>query len=232
MAADILIDMGPDWGHVVPLSTLERISHIEFSDDGIIHVSCDPDADAKIRRFEFKSRKPFEGEAMEAEKARLLGFSNGLVGREDVETIMNTMKAQTGVEPSVLLSEPVYDISYIRRLWAEQKNEPFFRFVLQYDHESGQVMIDEDHNDLFLKIIPEWVDEDILDRLDEDEQLLLFSYEVLYKLSEEFLPEPEDGAVTDPHANIPPMGVVGAEVKQSVDLAGISKENIIMSTGD
>lgn len=232
MSADILIDMGPGWGHVVPLSTLERISHIEFSDDGIIHVACDPDAEAKIRRFEFKSRKPFEDEAMEAEKARLLGFSNGLVGREDVEAILSTMKLQTGVDPSVTLSDPVYDISYIRRLWATQKNEPFFRFVLQYDHESGQVMIDEDHNDLFLKIIPEWIDDDILDGLEEDEQLLLFSYEVLYKLSEEFLPEPEEGAFTDPHANVPVMGTIGAEVKQSVDLAGISKEQVIMSTGD
>lgn len=232
MATDILIDLGSPWGHVVPLSVLEQITHIEFLGDGHIEVTCETASeDGRIRSFKFKSRKAFDDETGEEEKRRLLGFSNGLIQRTDVEKIIETMSAQTGVAFDEVLENPVYDISFLRRIWATHMGEPFFRFVLQFDPETQQVLVQEDHNDTFeLGVLPGWTDPDIIKDMNEDERALLFAYEVIYQMAEPILPEPGEGAFSDPMANVPVMGVRGMQTQQ-IDLAETTPDQVVATTG-
>lgn len=229
--ADILIDLGSKWGHVVPLSVLEHINHIEFLEDGHIQVVCDQATDLKTKSFRFKSRKPFDESEASSEKTRLLGFSNGLIQREDVESIIETMSAQLGDDFTEILKDPVYDISFIRRLWATHMGEPFFRFVLQYDIETQQVLVHEDHNEEFEEVMPAWTDPDVIQNMSGDEQALLFAYEVMYQMAEPLLPESEEGAFTDPMANVPVMGVQGAAT-QKIDLSEVDPDSIVATTGE
>lgn len=228
---DVLIDLGPEWGHVVPLDVLEEITHIEFLPDGHIQVTCEFPHEDRRRVQKFKSRKPFDDEQAEKEKSRLFGFSTGLVSKEDVERIMQTMAAQTGVEFTEILKEPVYDVKFIRRIWATHMGIPYFRFILQFDPENQTVEIEDHHNQEFQDILPEWLGADVVRNLNADERLIMFAYETIYRLAEPILPEDEDGAFMDPMANIPVMGVHGMQT-QKVDLANMSPDQIVATTGD
>lgn len=227
--ADVLIDLGPDWGHVVPLSVLEEISHIELLPDGHIHVTCEFPYEEKRRPFKFKSRKKFSDEEGEKQKNRLFGYSTGLISREDVEQIMKTMEAQTGVEYTEILKEPVYDIKFIRRIWATHMGEPYFRFILQFDPETQTVSVEDHHNEEFQAILPDWLGADYVRTLGADERLIMFAYETIYRLAEPFLPEDEHDPLMDPMANIPVMGVKGVET--TVDLANMSPDQVMATTG-
>lgn len=209
MARDILIDLGAQWGHVVPLSVLEKIDHIEFHEDGHITVACDGRT--------FRSRSKFSDEEQEQQKNRLLGFSNGIVSEADYTAIMKSIQAQTGVEIEDVQNDPLVDITYIRRLWAERQGVPFYRFVLTYDPATGQVVVDEDHNGAFHNVITDWCDPSVLEKLNEQEQMLLFAHEVLFRMVEPIIPEPD--LPDDPFADIPAMGV--RSPRQQIDLGEI-----------
>jgi len=231
--ADVLIDLGLEWGHVVPLSVLEHITHIEIMDTGHLDVTCDFDAEEKRRTFRFKSRKPFTDEQIEVEKTRLLGFSNGIVSSADMQEIVESLEKQSGVPYTETLTEPSYDISMIRQIWSSMTGLPFFRFVLHYDPESEQVLVDNNHNDHFLlKTVPNWLDDRAMRSITStDDKLLMFAYEVIYRLVEPLLPEDEAGAFMDPNANIPMMGSILGSTTQRVDLAHTRPDQIIASTG-
>lgn len=225
---DILVDLGPEWGHVVPLSVLEEITHIEFMTDGHIQVTCEFPYEEKRRAYKFKSRKPFDDETGEKEKSRLFGFSTGLISLEDVERIMKTMEAQTGVEYMEILKNPVYDIKFVRRIWASHMGEPYFRFILHYDPETENVMVEDHHNEEFIGILKDWLDPSMIRDLNPDDGLILFAYEAIARLAEPLLPEDEDGAFIDPMADIPVLGVKGATTQQ-IDLAGTSPDQVAAS---
>jgi len=223
--ADILIDLGPAWGHIIPLRALGHISHIEYSANNRIIVQCDFPKKDKREPLKFSSRECFSSDELEVERQRLLGFSCGIVSREDMMTIIKSMELQTGVSIEEKLNEPLYDMEFVRRIWASIHDEPYFRFVMQYDGKTKQVAIDESHNEDFTEVLHDWMDETTLHVVsDRDEQLLLFAYEVLYKMAEPLLLEPEDGLFMDPDANIPTMAVKGPT--QTVDLAKIGEDQI------
>lgn len=227
--SDILVDLGSKWGHVVPLSVLEDLTHIELLPDGHIQVTCEFPYEDKRRPFKFKSRKPFTEDEGEIEKSRLFGFSTGLISKADVEQIMKTMEAQTGVEYMEILKEPIYDIKFIRRIWASHMGEPYFRFILQFDPETQTVTVEDHHNEEFQDILPDWLGAETVRNLNPDERLLMFAYETIYRLAEPILPEEDGGAFMDPMADIPVMGVKG--VQTQVDLANTSPDQVIATTG-
>jgi hypothetical protein len=146
-----------------------------------------------------------------------------------MEAIFKTIELQTGVPSKVVLNDPVYDISFLRRIWASLQGLPYFRFVLQYDPAMGTVVVDESHNEEFVPIIPEWIGTTrAMIVQDVQDQLLLFAYEAIYQLAEPLQPEGEEGAMIDPMADIP---VIGMGNTQKVDLARLRGDQIMQTTG-
>jgi len=229
MANDILVDLGSEWGHIVPLSVLEVISHIEHGTDGHFTVACEIDAEQKQRLFKFRSRAPFSDEQAAIEKRRLLGFTTGLISNEDVKNILASIGEQTGMPFEMILADPVYDISFLRKLWATHMGIPFYRLVLQYNPATDRVEVNEDHNQEFEHLVlPAWTDKDMRKTMNEEDSALLFAYEVIYQMVEPLLPEEGMVAFTDPLEHIPTMSMQG--VRQQYDLANIDPSQIIASS--
>lgn len=230
--ADLLIDLGIKWGNIVPLSVLEHITHIQVLETSQIEVVCEFEKDSGRKAFRFRSRSAFHDEELQLQQIRLLGFSNGIISRADMETIIQSMEAQSGVSAKLILQDITYDISMIRQIWSSMNGEPYFRFILHYDVDTQQVMVDNNHNEEFLSILPDWLDDRTLQMVQSiDERLLMFAYEVMSRLVEPLLPEPEDGAFMDPNAHIPMMGGVVGSTTQRIDLANIGPEQIMGGTG-
>lgn len=230
MTAGILIDLGPKWGQIIRLDRLENVIQIEQTPENQLRVYGEVMAEGKTQAqsFKFTSVKPFTDDELVIEKARMLGFTNGLISRSDMETIFASVELQTGVKPKVILDQPVYDISFLRRVWASLQGQPYFRFVLQYDPEAGTIVVDESHNQEFLPIIPDWIGK-VSAALVQDvqDQLLLFAYEAIFQLAEPLLPEGEEGAMIDPMADIP---IMGSGNRQQVDLGRIHPGQIMQTT--
>lgn len=230
----ILIDLGPLWGHIVSLDMLTRIVHIEVLETTRIRVVCSTKSSLQKTKkedwFEFTS-KPMEHDyEISKQTQRLMGFSNGVISESDMKNIIKGLEMHSGKKIDVVLSEPLYDIQSIRKYWADVHDEPYFRFVIQYDSTSKQMMINEDHNNLFKTVIPKWVDETSLELLsDTSDHLLLMAYEVMYNLVEPILPEPEHGAFTDPLTNIPVLGDPIGSTTQRVDLSKIGPNTSMAS---
>lgn len=225
--ADILIDLGPTWGHIVPLSTLENITHISIAGDDIIHVQCFSGEET----FKFKSLKSFNEKEQTIEKNRLLGLSNGLINPIDMKLIIQAMEAQTGKTLSEVIEKPLYDIHHVRRIWATLHDQPYFRFSLLYDAKTQEVKADEDHNEAFNAILPDWMDPHTLSLVTEEEdRMLLFAHAAIDNMAEPILPIDDELAMMDPHANIPVMGDATQGVAQKVDLSKVGSDNVMMRT--
>lgn len=227
MAGDLLIDLGDEWGHVLPLSLLEQIKHIETMPDGRMAFSCTISEAGKTKRF--LSRNSFDSDGQKTQKQRLLGFVNGLIGRADLAEVIEGMKHQTGMEIEEVFNNPSYDISMVRQLWATHRGEPYFRFNLQFDPEEGKILVSEDHNEEFEAIPTEWIDASVLANKSDDERALLFVYEVVYRMVENILPEGEGGAFVDPFADVPVMGGPQGGATTRIDLANISDQSVIFT---
>lgn len=227
--AEILVNLGPKWGHVVPLSMLENITHIDTTQDRIL-VKCGTKNKNGNYDMEFSSMYLFGDEGKDQEINRLLGYSNGVISKDDAQAILDSITAQTGVTTIDLLSEPAYDISYIKQIWSAALNKPYMRFSIQYDPENETVLVSENHNDEFMRVPPAWGDEEMLSALTDEEQILLFVYDVMHKMVEPFLPEDD---IIDPTADIPPMrGMSGGLATQRVDLADIDQSNVFTTLGE
>ncbi len=203
---NVLIDLGPHWGHMVTLEQLSQITHIEVMGSNRLRVTCGHET-ADSKPFQFQSKDPFTTEEIGREKRRLLGMSHGIISKADMSSIIADMVAQTGKSIDVVLDDTQYDIMFVRKIWATLHDQPHFRFTMTYDAENQNVKINESHNDQFMNILPDWLDFRTMQVLDskDDDLLLMFAYEVLYQMAEPLLPEPEDGAMIDPDANIPTM---------------------------
>ena len=202
---NLLIDLGDQWGHIVSFDQLQNITHVEVMGSNRLRVTCGHET-VDSKPFHFQSAEAFTKDGIKNEKNRLLGLSNGIIGKADMQSIINDIETQTDKRIDVILEDTQYDISFVRKIWATLQGIPHFRFTLTYDAENQNIKVNESHNEQFIKILPEWLDFRTMQVLeDHDDLLLMFAYEVLYQMAEPLLPEPEDGAVIDPDANIPTM---------------------------
>jgi hypothetical protein len=216
---------------ITRLENLENINQIERLPDSRIRVSYDTKVDNRTQTMKFTSVDPFTPEEIEMENARLLGFTNGMITKADMEQILVTIKLQTGVQPEMLLHDPVYDLSEVRKLWCTIHGFPFFRFVLQYDPGQATITIDESHNEAFMKIAPEWIGAQAAALVpDPGDQVTLVAYEAIYQLAGPLLPEDDELSTLDPLADIPMIGAGGH--KQIIDLGRMQAPQIIPGTGN
>jgi len=229
--ADILIDLGEKWNHIIPLSSLMHISHINI-DDGQFIIECTIPNGTDHRIVEYKSYKRFSGKDIISEKNRLLGFSNGLIGKTDMKNIIATMETQTGNKLKETLDKPVYDMHYVRRIWATLHEEPYFRFIIQYNPTDQNVNAVEEHNDQFSDILGDWLDDYTMNVVTGlDDRLLLFTYNAIQRMAEPVLPLTDGDEFLDPTANIPVMGdATQGLATQKVDLSKIDNNNTMMRT--
>ena len=230
--ADVLIDLGKLWGHVIPLSTLEHITHIKRVDKRIIVECTIPVPDDKPRIVEFESKIIDSEKWLKEEKNRLIGLSNGIINNEDMNNIIDTMEIQTGKKIEETLDKPVYDLHYVRRIWASLNDKPYFRFILQYDPENQNINAVEEHNDDFTGILGDWLDEYTMKVVtDLNDRLLVFAYNAIERMAEPVLPMTDNDEFLDPTANIPVMANASQGLAtQSVDLANIKPDDIMMRT--
>jgi len=229
--ADVLIDLGEKWNHIVPLSSLTNISHIAI-DDGRFTIECTIPTSTEPRIVEYQSAKRFSGKEIITEKNRLLGFSNGIISKNDMKTIISTIEAQTGNKIKETLDKPIYDIHYVRRVWATLHEEPYYRFILQYDVANQNITAVEEHNDEFVDILGDWLDDYTMSVvMGNDDRLLLFAYNALQRMAEPVLPITDQDEFMDPTANIPVMGdsPLGLAT-QKVDLSQMDDSNVLMRT--
>ena len=218
--SDILIDLGEMWNHIIPLSSLASISHISVSDGQFI-IECTIQTDKESRIVEYKSAKRFNDKELATEKNRLLGFSNGIIGKDDMKAIIKTMETQTGKKLKETLDQPVYDMHYVRRVWATLHDEPYYRFILQYDPVEDTVKAVEESNDAFAGILGDWLDDHTMQVVTKlEDRLLLFAFETIDRMADPIKTLTDRDEFVDPNADIPVMGdATQGRAAQQVDLS-------------
>jgi hypothetical protein len=225
--SDILIDLGEQWNHIIPLSTLMNITHIAVA-DSFITIECTIVNGGDVRVVDYKSALRFSAKDIQLEKNRLLGLSNGIINNKDMKSIIASMEAQTGLKIKEVIDKPSYDIHTIRKIWAELNNEPYFRYILQYNPVDENIQVVEEHNDIFANnTLGEWMDEHTMRVVTNlDDRLLLFAFNAIDSIAEPIRPLADEDEFLDPNADIPVMGdATQGLATQQVDLSQSQNTN-------
>ena len=217
------INLGDKWGHVLELTELLAIKHIHNDEDGYMSITCNTAGDGN-ETTTYKSTYKFLPEDIPKEKQKLIRYASGYVTKEDFNEIISIMDARTGKKTKKMSDSEWIDIEALRKMFYDVNEIPYYRMVIDFSGESGEVNIKADSNLFFDRMAVSWLEENGVEGAQNAEDArLLFGAEIIQNQVDALFPseEEEDISMDVPAKTISVRGTP----KQQVDIAKIRPEN-------
>lgn len=187
----VMIDLGENWGKIVPLSWLLRIQCIDYNrDTRTVSFSIweDPEKPLVIQ-----SRTMDSIETMEREKGRLLSYVNQVLSQSDLETTLGIIAKAIGETSmdTLLIDRTGYDLADLRKTYSEMMGLPFYQCIITYNALNDSMEMDERFNKQFEAIADASIDGG--SDLDYSERRLIMVNQVVSEIASEALDILENG---------------------------------------
>jgi len=180
----MLIDLGPDWGHIVPLNVLTNIIRISYDSHKVTLHYREGD-----KNMELQSNAVVDSQVLISD---IIPIINGIIPKDRMRLILSGIQAQVGKDIPDILDRQIPDIGALRKLWAEINDDPYMQFGLSYDKDEDSVNFDVEFNEKFKDVMDKWLDNVTNEVVQSDEEkALIFVLEAIKNVIEPMKPSNE-----------------------------------------